>query len=146
MNETEYLLDTNIISELMRESPEPLLLEWFENKKDNKFFISAITRAEILLGIELLPESKKKNQLKYTFDLIIEEDFRDQCLAFDENAAVKYAKIIVQRNKLGRPVSVEDAFITAISLANNTTLVTRNEKDFLGIEDLEIINPWKLTQ
>ena len=135
------LLDTNILSELMRPSPFPAVVEWLDAQPAEQLFISAVTQAEIELGLALLPEGRRKNELlqaaKEIFSL-----FDDRNLPFDTAAAQEYALIVAARVKAGRPVSVEDAQIAAIARGNNLRLVTRNSKDFELIDGLIVINPW----
>ena len=135
------LLDTNILSELMKSTPERKVLEWLNTLPASECYISAITKAEIELGIALLPDGKRKFGLQTAAESMFNE-FPDRCLSFDSMAASKYAEIVVGRTRQGRPVSVEDAQIAAIALTHNMSLGTRNTSDFEFIEGLMIINPW----
>lgn len=142
MNSTSFLLDTNVISELMRKEPDLKVLEWFEMNDQQVFFISTVTKAELLLGAYLLPDGKRKMLLTSAVEKIFSEDFPGQCLPFDEKCCDLYAKIVASRTRTGRPVSTEDAQIAAIALSNNMTLATRNIRDFDDIENLTVANPW----
>ena len=135
------LLDTNILSELMKTAPDASVLKWMNSYPASKYYISAITKGEIELGIALLPDGKRKIGLKTGARLMFEE-FPERCLAFDSAAAANYAIVVSRRTGIGRPVSVEDAQIAAIALTHNMLLATRNTKDFEGIDGLRIINPW----
>lgn len=135
------LLDTNVLSELMRSAPEKNVLEWIDSQPASELYISAITKAEIELGIALLPDGKQKNRLSTAAGLMFAE-FPDRCLAFDSTAASKYAVVVANRTQIGRPISVEDAQIAAIALTRPMTLATRNTSDFELIEGLQLINPW----
>jgi predicted nucleic acid-binding protein len=135
------LLDTNVLSELMKSTPERSVLEWLDTISSSKCFISAITKAEIELGIALLPEGKRKSSLLVAAKLMFDE-FPDRCLSFNSIASSKYADIVARRTQTGRPVSVEDAQIAAIALTHNLSLATRNTRDFELIEGLTVINPW----
>lgn len=137
------LLDTNILSEMMKADPEPGLVKFLDQQPEPALFISAITRAEIELGIALLPNGKKKRALDATANAIFEL-FTGRCLAFGELAATRYADIVSTRTQLGRPISVEDAQIAAIAVTHDLKLVTRNTRDFEQIADLETINPWSV--
>lgn len=137
------LLDTNILSELMRPVPEHNVLKWLDLLPSSECYISAITKAEIELGIALLPEGKRKSSLQTAAELMFNE-FPDRCLSFNSCASSKYAEIVAIRTRIGRPVSVEDAQIAAIALTHNMPLATRNTSDFEFIEGLTIINPWLL--
>ncbi len=136
------LLDTNILSELMRPKPEPKVVLWLDAQPETEIWISAVALSEILMGLALLPDGKRKRMLIGAVFQMFQEDFAGQCLPFDCEAAEIYARIISERNRMGRPISVEDAQIAAIALTANLTLATRNVKDFSNIGKLKIINPW----
>ena len=136
------LLDTNVLSELMHPLPEPQVVRWLDARSEFDLWISAITVAEIRLGIALLPEGKRKNLLTDLAEQTFQEDFPEQCLPFDCEAAREYALIVAERNRKGSPVSVEDAQIAAVARTAGLTLATRNTKDFSGIQGLALVNPW----
>ena len=131
-----YLLDTNVLSELMRDAPATQVLTWFGDQAHNPIYTSAITQAEILTGIALLPEGKRRTAL-FAIDLA------GRCLDFDGTAAQHYAVIVAQRTRMGQPISTEDAQIAAIAIATGHRVVTRNTNDFSDIEDLVVVNPWQ---
>lgn len=137
------LLDTNVLSELMRPEPEQAVMDWFARHPGNLFFVSAITQAEINLGIALLPAGKRRNRLAAAASEMFSLDFAGRCLAFDAAAAVLYAKVVTGRRHAGRTISTEDAQIAAIALAHGQPLATRNTKDFEHIAGLTVHNPWQ---
>lgn len=137
------LLDTNVLSELMRTKPAAEVLDWFERQQGASFFVSAITRAEILLGIALLPAGKRRDSLATAAEQMFDEDFAGHSLAFDGNCATEYALLVAQRTRCGHSISTEDAQIAAIALSHDLPLATRNGKDFTGIEGLIVLNPWE---
>ncbi|MBI5891448.1 MAG: type II toxin-antitoxin system VapC family toxin [Nitrosomonadales bacterium] len=137
------LLDTNVLSELMRPKPAAEVLDWFERQQGASFFVSAITRAEILLGIALLPAGKRRNSLAAAAEQMFNEDFAGHSLAFDGNCATEYALLVAERVHNGHTISTEDGQIAAIALSHNQPLATRNGKDFKGIKGLTLLNPWK---
>ncbi|MDP2962471.1 MAG: type II toxin-antitoxin system VapC family toxin [Sulfurimicrobium sp.] len=137
-----YLLDANILSELMRPQPDGNVLAWFEYQPDAVFAVSVITRAEILLGIALLPSGRRRDELANAAERMFQEDFGGHCLPFDESAADEYAAIVAVRARSGQPISTEDAQIAAIALIHDQLLVTRNIRDFTGIAGLSMVNPW----
>ncbi|MEO6017569.1 MAG: type II toxin-antitoxin system VapC family toxin [Polaromonas sp.] len=141
-----YLLDTNVLSELMRPTPAPQVLHWVDSQATQHLFTSAITRAEIELGLALLPQSKRRQALAMQSKAMFEEDFSGRCLAFDERCAPIYGVLMAARTRQGRPMSVEDAQIAAVCLAHQKTLITRNTADFENIEGLPLINPWLIEQ
>jgi predicted nucleic acid-binding protein len=136
------LLDTNVLSELMKPRPDKNVVSWLDEQSEWDLWTSAITVAEIFLGIALLDDGKKKALLFSLAQQMFDEDFKDRCLPFDDQAAAEYAMIVSERVKNGRPISVEDAQIAAISKTANLILATRNVKDFDNIYGLELINPW----
>jgi predicted nucleic acid-binding protein len=138
------LLDTNILSELMRADVSKQVIAWLDLQAVSSLFICAITRAEIELGLYLLPEGKRKEQLKQAA-LEMFDEFAGRCLPFEESSAKHYAQLVAHRHRSGRPISVEDAQISAIALTHGMKLATRNTKDFTSIRELELINPWNLS-
>ena len=136
------LLDTNVLSELMRPQPNADVVRWVDNQLTSTLFTNAITRAEIELGLALLSEGKRKQTLTVLARDMFDK-FPQRCLPFEEVAAARYGRIVASRIKIGRPISVEDAQIASIALANGLRLATRNEKDFEEIDNLQLINPWQ---
>ena len=135
------LLDTNVISELMRPEPAIQFLSWFGNNSTERLVLSSIAEAELLRGITILPEGRLKifkSKLLSEFLLI---DFANLILPFESKAANHYAEIFATRKTLGRPISTFDCMIAAIAKANGCKLATRNISDFEQC-GLEIINPW----
>jgi toxin FitB len=135
------LLDTNVLSELMRREPDPTTLAWVDARPQHHLHISAITRVEIELGIALLAEGRRKDGLRAAAGRMFAE-FSGRCLAFDEAAAVHYGRLVAARARGGRPITVEDAQIAAVALAGGLTLATRNTGDFAGIEGLALVDPF----
>lgn len=139
-----FLLDTNVLSELMRESPDPSVTAWLDRQAVHQLQTSAVSQAEILAGICVMPAGKRREVLANGADRIFQQDFRGRCMVFGSAAAEQFALVRAQRQRAGRPISTEDAQIAAIALAANLTLITRNTKDFEGINGLQVINPWQL--
>lgn len=125
----------------MRAQPAPQVLAWLDAQDAQQVWISAITCAEIALGLALLPEGQKKQNLQVAAQAMIEVDFAQRCLSFDQSAAAVYGDIVAQRTRLGRPISVEDAQIAAIAMSRGLRLATRNVKDFEHL-NLQLLNPW----
>jgi len=138
-----FLLDTNVLSELMRERPDSGVLNWFAQNTRASMHINSITQAEILTGIALLPAGKRRMALAQAAEQMFEQDFAGQCLVFDTAAAKHYALIVAARVHQGQPISTEDAQIAAIALASGLSVVTRNTKDFENIDRLVLVNPWQ---
>lgn len=140
--EQTILLDTNVLSELMRPQPDVRVFSWFGLNTEAGYYISAVTQAEILLGILLLPAGKRKTGLADAAAEMFSEEFSGRCLPFDEQSAKIYAELVAARTRAGQPISTEDAQIAAIALSNHLCLATRNVKDFTGIAELALVNPW----
>lgn len=134
------ILDTNVISELMRPAPAPAVLEWFLEPRE--LYVTAVTRGELLLGVALLPAGKRRSRLTSVLLEMFDTHFAGRCLSFDSAAADVFAELRAQRARQGDPMSTEDAQIAAIALAHGLPLVTRNVKDFTRISGLSLINPW----
>ena len=137
-----FLLDTNVLSELMRENPASAVMSWLDSQSESSLYTSTVTQAEILAGIAVLPAGKLRDALATGADLLFQQDFGGRCLGFCSPAAEQYALVRAQRQLAGRPISTEDALIAAIALAAQLQLVTRNIKDFEGIDGLMVLNPW----
>ncbi len=139
-----FLLDTNVLSELMRAEPAAQVLAWFAGHGARPVYTSSITQAEILTGIALLPDGKRRDALTHTAQAMFSEDFAGaRILNFDSAAAEHYALIVASRTRRGRPISTEDAQIAAIALATGLPLLTRNTPDFADISGLTQVNPWQ---
>nr|WP_163500484.1 type II toxin-antitoxin system VapC family toxin [Halomonas socia] len=137
------VLDTNVLSELMRPEPDPRVVDWLDRQDAAWVTISAITVAEILHGIERLPDGRRKAGFAAMAAAMFEEDFAGRILPFDSHAAAHYAEQVAASESRGRPVHMADAQIAAICLQHGAVLATRNIKDFetLGITTL---NPWEV--
>ena len=138
-----YLLDTNVLSELMREAPAPEVLHWFGAQTPNRLYTCTINQAETLAGIAVLPAGKRRDALARAAQQIFVDEFEGRCLVFGSGSAEQFALVIAQRKRMGRPIEPVDAQVAAVALAAHLKLVTRNAKDFAGIDSLEVINPWQ---
>ncbi|MEH7900868.1 type II toxin-antitoxin system VapC family toxin [Rhizobium laguerreae] len=134
------VLDTNVISELLTPAPNVGVIEWLGAQHSLSVFTTAITEAEILYGLRLLPHGRRRSDLEAAVLPIFNEDMSGRVLPFDRDAADVYA-IITDRRKAGRPIRQFDAQIAAIAISRGASLATRNVSDFEGI-GLQIINPW----
>ena len=135
------ILDTNVLSELMRPQPSEAVVAWVDAQPSDDLFISAITMAEILHGIERLPAGKRKDQLHVIAQALFDEDFADRVLPFDAHTAPRYAVWVATSQASGKSVSLADAQIAATCIAHQASLATRNVKDF-SQGTLNLINPW----
>lgn len=137
------VLDTNVISELARRVPDPGVLAWLDTLEVAEVATTAITAAELRYGVARLPDSHRKRELTVMIKGVLTEDFHGRVLPFDDRASARYADIVRGRQRIGRPISVQDAQIAAICRDLSATLVTRNIPDFEET-GVELINPWKL--
>jgi predicted nucleic acid-binding protein len=135
------LLDTNILSELMRVAPSPAVMSWLAAQPASSLFISAVTEAELRYGVLLLPEGRRRADLMAALEAMLAEDFSGRILPFDSAAALAFALIAASRRQAGKPVSQFDAQIAAIARSRGAALATRNVADFAEC-GVEIINPW----
>lgn len=136
------LLDTNVLSEFMRPHPAREVVAWLDRQAPGSLHVSAVTRAEIELGLALMPAGRRRTALAQAAAAMFDEDFAGRCLPFDDAAARRYGAIVATRTGIGRPISVEDAQIAAIAMARSMVLATRNTADFTRIEGLTLIDPW----
>lgn len=136
------LLDTNVLSELMRAKPAPEVLAWVDAQSSRELFISAITVAEILYGIARMSDGKRKQGLLELATLMFEEDFAGRILPFDTEAAVHYAGLAAESEAEGKVVDMADGQIAAIAALHDARVATRNVRhfDYLGVP---VINPWE---
>jgi predicted nucleic acid-binding protein len=138
------ILDTNVLSELMRPEPERVVMEWFAGRTGVSFYVTAITEAEILLGIALLPAGIRRTALAEAAETMFSADFNGRCLPFDMVCATRYAAIVAGRRRAGFSITTEDAQIASIAVCNGYALATRNVRDFLHIDGLGLLNPWEV--
>ena len=135
------ILDTNVLSELIKPAPDPNVVHWIGQKPVASLFTSTITQAEIFYGVALMPDSDRKKLLQETVSRMFDELFAGRVLPFDAEAAFNYACIASDRRQTGRPISQFDAQIAAIVRSREGKLATRNAADFEGC-GIAVINPW----
>ncbi len=138
------ILDTNVVSELMRPRPDPRALRWVSAQPTRSLFTTAITEAEILLGVALLPEGKRRRALELAVGEMFSDDFEGRVLPFDSAATSDFADIVATRRRNGRPISHADAQIAAIARCHGASVATRNVSDFEGCS-VKLLNPWELS-
>ena len=133
-----YLLDTNVISELVRPKPAKAVLAWFENIPSEALHISVLTLGEIRKGIENMPDGARREKLRLWLEHELADWFDTRILTVDIPVADRWGRLLAQ---IGRPVPSIDSLLAATALHHELRLVTRNQKDF-DYPGLEVINPW----
>ena len=134
------ILDTNVVSEILRLQPDASVLRWMM-AHTHEVGITAITVAELSLGVEILPEGQRKTRLQQKLGALF-ADYRTSVIEFDREAAQANGVLIAKRRSSGRPLATEDAMIAATCLVHGMSLATRNIKDFDDL-GLALINPWE---
>ena len=135
------VLDTNVISEMMRPAPTHAVSDWFARKAMSSLFTTALTQAEILYGLALLPEGQRRQALYAAARPIFDEDMAGRILPFDSDAALIYPEIAASRRQAGQPISQIDAQIAAIARSRGSALATRNVRDFIDC-GIDLVDPW----
>ena len=135
------ILDTNVISELVRPAPSAVVLRNLRRLPTNDLYTTAITEAEIRYGLAILVRGRKHSALRNQLELILDQELAGRVLPFDSPAAEVYASIVAGRRSSGQPISVFDGQIAAIASLRGATLATRNLRDFRGLK-LPLLDPW----
>lgn len=135
------VIDTNVVSEIVKPSPSPAVIAWFSAQNPLDLYTTTITQAEILYGLELLPKGRRRTILQGVMARIFDEQFAGRVLPFDEGSAYAFAMIAARHRLSGRTISELDSEIAGIALSRNACLATRNVADFEGA-GVELINPW----
>jgi toxin FitB len=135
------ILDTNVISELMRANPCPHVAAWVAKHDVAELATTSITEAEILHGIEILRKGKRRDGLLAASEAMFAEDFAGRIFAFDSDAARAFSRISAHRRTLGKPISFPDAQIAAIAKTRQAKLATRNIVDFADC-GIDVVDPW----
>lgn len=135
------ILDTNVLSALMRTAPEPPVVAWLDRQPAESVWITSITLFEARLGLALLPTGRRRHTLEAAFAQLLKEDLENRVLDFDSAAAAEAASLAAERQKAGRRVDMRDTQIAGITLARRATLATRNVRHF-GDLKVPIVDPW----
>lgn len=136
-----YLLDTCVISELIKKQPDKNVITWISKVPEKSLFLCVFTIGEIHKGIEKLPASKKKLELHDWINFDLKERFENRILVFDLKASEKWGVIQGNAELVGTPMSLIDGLISSIAITHEMTLVTRNSKD-MQASGVKLINPW----
>ena len=135
------ILDTNVVSELMRAKPAEIVVEWVASQDSLSLYLSAISEAELRYGIEILPKGQRREGLQVAMEAMFREDFAGRVLPFDSASARAYAVIAASRRASGRPINHADCQIAAIASKHDASIATRDISDFEGC-GVALINPW----
>jgi len=135
------VLDTNMLSAMMSAEPVRKVADWLLGQPSEDLFTAAVCQAEILSGIAILPNGRRRADLEEAARAMFADDFHGRVLPFDTEAAASYAEVFAARRKAGRPVGTVDLMLAAIARVRRASVVTRNVADFEGV-GLTIINPW----
>lgn len=135
------ILDTNVVTEVMKPSPIAAVLTWLNAQEASTLFLTTITLGEIRYGLCAMPRGVRRQRLEEGFERVIAAAFAGRILAFDEHAAVHYGEVMARRKELGRPLSVLDGQIAAIARLHGFAVATRNVRDFLAC-GIEIVDPF----
>ena len=136
------LIDTNVLSELLRATPDPAVAAWVAAQPGKSLFVTSVTEAEMRLGARLLPAGKRRQALEIAIAEMFAEDFAGHIRPFDTEVVPGYVEIVSKRRAAGRPISQFDAQIAGIALRHGDKLATRNVNDFEGC-GLTVVDPWK---
>ncbi len=135
------VVDTNVLSELMRPSPNAAIASWIAERATSSLHLTAISEAELRFGLAIMPPGRRQDGLAEGLERMLRTGFANRVLPFDSAAASAYAEIAAARRALGRPMSEADCQIAAIVRSRGMAVVTRNVRDFADA-GIDVINPW----
>lgn len=135
------VLDTNVLSEPLKPMPAPAVLAWLDRQVRRDLFLTTISVAELLVGVALLPEGKRRSDLHEAYTVDVFKEFEDRILAFDRAAAEALPELTLRARRTGRPVGFADSLIGAIALAHGFTVATRDTSPFESM-GVGVISPW----
>jgi predicted nucleic acid-binding protein len=135
------ILDTNVLSALMRKAPEGVVVDWLDRQPADSVWLSSITVFEARFGLALLQRGRRRSALERAFETVLTEDLANRVLDVDALAAAAAAQLAADRQKAGRTVDLRDTLIAGIAVARRASIATRNTKHFEGL-DVPVINPW----
>jgi hypothetical protein len=135
------ILDTNVVSEVMRLVPDPRVVEWIDHHAEGSVWITSITVLEIRTGIELLPTGRRRDTLSTDFERFLDTDIQGRVVAFDTAAAEATARLAAGRRRSGRGGDIRDTMIAGIAMVTEAILATRNTRHFDDLS-ITVVNPW----
>ena len=137
------ILDTNVLSALMRTTPETTVVTWLDRQPAESIWITSITLFEARLGLALLPKGKRRQALDTAFSRLLEDDLENRVLDFDTAAATEAAALAADRQRAGQPVAIRDTQIAGIALARRAVVATRNVRHFSDLK-VPVVDPWAI--
>lgn len=135
------ILDTNVLSELMREKPDRSVVRWLDSQPQASVWTTSISLMELLFGLQSMPAGKRTDRMLRELEVVLREDIEDRYLSFDLAAAEGAAKLMVARKLRGRPMDIRDTMIAGIVVSRHAILATRNTDHFSDLGS-SVINPW----
>ncbi len=135
------VIDTNVLSALMRRVPEPPVVEWLDRQAAESVWITSITLFEAQFGIALLPKGRRRRTLEVAFEKLMAEDLEGRVLDFDKTAAEAAARLAAARQRNGHSIDMRDTQIAGIVVARRAKLATRNVRHFSDLS-VDVVNPW----
>ncbi|MCV6990819.1 type II toxin-antitoxin system VapC family toxin [Mycobacterium timonense] len=135
------MLDTNVLSALMRDTPDPAVVAWLDHQPTESIWTTSVTVFEIRTGIELLAPSRRRKRLDEMFSQLLDEDLDGRVQSFDLTAAVTAGTIAATQQRVGRAVEIRDVQIAGIAASRHATVATRNTRHFDGT-GVDLVNPW----
>lgn len=135
------LLDTNVFSALMGREPEAKVVAWLDTQPPESVWTTSITLFEVRMGLEILPEGRRRRHLERAFDKVLEEDFEGRVAGFDPPAAHAAGRLAAKLRRSGRPPDLRDVQIAGIATARKAILATRNVQHFEDL-GLDLVDPW----
>src|SRR5688572_18531221 len=136
------VLDTNVLSALMRTNPEAVVVEWLDRQPADSVWLTSITVFEARFGLALLPRGRRRSGLERAFDRVLTEDLANRVLTLDEMAATIAGQLAADRQRVGRVVDLRDTLIAGIAQSRRATLATRTTRHFEGL-DVPVVDPWQ---
>jgi predicted nucleic acid-binding protein len=135
------ILDTDVLSALMRAEPDPAVLIWLDRQPDSSIWTTSITLMEIRYGVQSMPAGRRRESMTQAFEAVLKEEIEHRYASFDPAAAQQAADLMALRKAKGRPVDFRDTMIAGIALSTRATLATRNTAHFTDLS-VPVINPW----
>ena len=136
-----YLIDTNVVSETLKPRPERRVVDWISRQMANDLFLASISLGELVRGVRRMRDRARRERFQRWIDYDLAAQFQGRVLPFDRETAVIWGEIMGDGDRVGRPKPMADAQIAAVARRHGLTLVTRNMRDFVGME-VVLLDPW----